>query len=356
MREDLTTKALRALYSRLLRPALFKVDAEKVHVATIATLGHLPEPVLSLMRSVVGVANQPITVAGINIPGRVGLAAGMDKDGHAAKAWASLGFGFAEFGTVTAKAQPGNPGKRLFRVPEMHAFVNRMGFNNEGAAALAKRLTRLGVERGNNALGLPVGVSLGKTKVVPIEAAKGDYLLSMNAVAGVADYVAVNVSSPNTPGLRDLQDAPTLARLVEALVSRASEFDAVKPIPVFVKLAPDLGNDALLATAKACESAGAAGLIAVNTTVGRPSSSKLCATSAAALAEEGGLSGAPLKKRAREVVGLLHGATSLPIMASGGVMTPHDATKLFDAGAVLVQVLSGFVYYGPSLVRGINRL
>jgi len=344
---DVTTTALRLAYTGILRPALFRVDAEKVHVATIATLGHLPAPALSLMRAVVGAPTKPVTVAGIEFPGRVGLAAGMDKDGRAARAWASLGFGFAEFGTVTARPQPGNPGKRLFRVPEMHAFVNRMGFNNDGAAALAKRLTNFGVERGNGALGLPVGVSIGKTKVVPLEGAIDDYLASLNALAAVADYVAVNVSSPNTPGLRDLQDAQTLARLVGALVARASEFDSASPIPVFVKIAPDLDDESLIATVKAAESAGAAGLIAVNTTVRRPKGFPL--------EEEGGLSGAPLRARAREVVAMLGGVTKLPVMASGGVMTPHDADKLFDAGAVLVQVLSGFVYYGPSLVRGINR-
>jgi len=344
---DITTPALRLLYTGLLRPVLFRVDAEKVHVATIATLGHLPAPVLSLMRAVIGAPGQPVTVAGVRFPGRVGLAAGMDKDGRAAKAWASLGFGFAEFGTVTAQAQPGNPGKRLFRVPEKHAFVNRMGFNNAGAKALAARLTKLGVERGNNALGLPVGISLGKTKVVPLEGAVADYLLSLNAVAAVADYVAVNVSSPNTPGLRDLQDEHRLAALVAALVARAGEFDAANPIPVFVKLSPDLPDDALLGAARVCADAGAAGLIAVNTTVARPKGFPLD--------EEGGLSGSPLRGRAREAVALLAGATELPVMASGGVMTPRDAEKLFEAGAVLVQVMSGFVYYGPSLVRGINR-
>ena len=353
---DLSTGVLRTLYTGLLRPVLYRVDAERVHVATIAMLGHLPVPALAALRAIVGTPDDPVTVAGVHFPGRVGLAAGMDKDGRAAKAWASLGFGFAEFGTVTAKAQPGNPGKRLFRVPEMRAFVNRMGFNNDGAAALAARLEARGVARGNLALGLPVGVSIGKTKVTPLEGAVDDYRQSLGAVAAVADYVAINVSSPNTPGLRDLQEPASLGLLVEALVQRATEFDSAQPIPIFVKLAPDLSDDALLQAARVCESAGASGLIAVNTTTWRPPAAKLSGASASSLEEEGGLSGAPLRARARQAVSLLADATKLPIMASGGVMSPADAKALFNAGAVLVQVLSGFVYYGPALVRGINRL
>jgi len=354
--DEASTRLMRNAYTNLLRPLLYRVDAETIHQATIALLGHLPAPALTLIEAIVGQARQPVEVAGIHFPGRVGLAAGQDKDGEAADAWASLGFGFVELGTVTAQAQPGNPKPRLFRAPELGAFVNRMGFNNAGAAALAATLEARGVARGNMALGLPVGVSIGKTKVVPLDAAVDDYVASLDAVAGVADYIAVNVSSPNTPGLRNLQAADELARLTTALVCRADELDGTYPLPVFIKLAPDLEDDAVLELVSVCESTGVAGLIACNTTTSRPTDSGLDAATVAVLAEAGGLSGAPLTSRTLQVVRGLSTATRLPIMASGGVMTPADAQALFDAGASLVQVLSGFIYAGPALVRGINRL
>jgi len=352
---EATTGLLLQSYTRLLRPLLYRIDAETIHKATIDVLGHLPGPALAAVRAVVGAARQPVTVAGIEFPGRVGLAAGQDKDGVAARAWASMGFGFAELGTVTAQAQPGNPAPRLFRAPELDAFVNRMGFNNAGAAALADRLQKMGVERGNGRLGLPIGVSIGKTKVVPLDGAVDDYLTSFDAVAPVADYIAVNVSSPNTPGLRTLQATDELARLAEALTARAVQ-QAANPVPIFVKVAPDLDDDALLDVVRVCESTGVSGLIAVNTTISRPSMTDLAPKTVLVLAESGGLSGGPLTARALEVVRGLHGVTSLPLIASGGVMTPADAQNLFDAGAVLVQVLSGFIYSGPALTRGINRL
>jgi len=355
--DEASTRLLLQGYTRLLRPLLYMVDAETIHKATIDVLGHLPGPALAGVRAIVGATRQPITVAGIDFPGRVGLAAGQDKDGIAARAWASLGFGFAELGTVTALAQPGNPAPRLFRVPELSAFVNRMGFNNAGAAALATRLESMGAERGNGRLGLPIGISIGKTRVVPLEGAIADYLASFDAVAPVADYVAVNVSSPNTPGLRDLQAADELARLTDALTRRAAQI-AANPVPVFVKVAPDLDDDALQDVIQVCEDTGIAGLIAVNTTTARPwiTYPPYSDDTARTLAETGGLSGSPLTARALEVVRGLRSATSLPLIASGGVMTPADAQALFDAGAVLVQVLSGFIYTGPALTRGINRL
>jgi len=353
--DEASTALLLQGYQRLLRPLLYRVDAETIHKATIEVLGHLPGPALAAVRGIVGAARQPVTVAGVRFPGRVGLAAGQDKDGLAAGAWASLGFGFAELGTVTAQAQPGNPAPRLFRAPELDAFVNRMGFNNAGASALAARLEALGVERGNGRLGLPIGVSIGKTKVVPLDGAITDYLASLGAVAPFADYIAVNVSSPNTPGLRSLQAADELARLIDALTRRAAEL-AANPVPVFVKVAPDLADDDLLNIVDVCENTGAAGLIAVNTTVSRPPAAGLTEATVAVLRETGGLSGAPLTARALEVVGGLNSTTNLPLIASGGVMTPADAQALFDAGASLVQVLSGFIYAGPALTRGINRL
>jgi len=355
--DEVSTRVLLQGYTGLLRPLLYRVDAETIHKSVIDVLGHLPGPALAMARAVVGAARQPVTVAGVDFPGRVGLAAGQDKDGKAARAWASLGFGFVELGTVTAQDQPGNPAPRLFRIPELKAFINRMGFNNAGAAALAARLEGMGVERGNGRLGLPIGVSIGKTKVVPVEDAVDDYLASLDAVAPFADYVAINVSSPNTPGLRNLQASDELARLTSALTARAGQL-ADNPVPIFVKMAPDLDDDGILDVVRVCENTGIAGIIAVNTTITRPSSADTPYSAGAArtLAESGGLSGAPLTARALEVVKGLHSSTNLPLIASGGVMTPADAQNLFDAGAMLVQVLSGFIYAGPALTRGINRL
>lgn len=237
-----TTSALRHGY-HLMRAGLFRYaggDAERIHEAMIHGLaklpGHLPGKVVD-----------PACVAGIDFPNRVGLAAGLDKDGLAARAWSRLGFGFAELGTVTGQAQPGNDRPRLFRAVESRGIVNRMGFNNKGAAALADTLESYGVRRGNNATGIPLGISIGKTKLVGLAQATEDYLVSLRALAPYADYLAVNVSSPNTPGLRSLQAASELKALIDALtVAAAQEAGAdQEPVPIFVKLAPDLAGDDL---------------------------------------------------------------------------------------------------------------
>ena len=279
----------------------------------------------------------PVTMAGIEFPGLVGLAAGMDKDGVALRAWATLGFGHVELGTVTAHAQPGNDRPRVFRLPQSRALINRMGFNNAGAAALADRLAAAGVVRGNRALGIPVGVSIGKTKATPLAAAAEDYLTSLRLLAPYADYLAVNVSSPNTPGLRSLQDADTLAELVGALVAEARRIAAHGPgLPILVKLAPDLTEDALEQALEVSEAAGAAGLVATNTTLARE---MVHPDEQDRATEAGGLSGAPLTDRARAVVTFLAKRTELPIIAVGGIMTrgrrPGDARRRGPAAAGL---------------------
>lgn len=338
-----STRALRSGY-HLARGGMFRSfggDPEKIHEKMIDALSLLPAS--SRART----AN-PVTVAGIEFPNRVGLAAGLDKDARAAGAWARFGFGFAELGTVTAMAQPGNDRPRLFRLPQSGAIINRMGFNNRGAAAMALRLETLGVFRGNRALGIPVGISIGKTRVAPIERATEDYLDSLELLAPHADYVAVNVSSPNTPGLRALQSAEDLAALVGALVAQAPD-----RLPVFVKLAPDLADDDVVSTVDAIEDVGAAGIIATNTTLARdgldPAEEHLAD-------EAGGLSGSPLTGRALRFVHGLATRTDLPIMGVGGIMSPADAGRMFDAGASLVQLYTGFIYEGPALVRGIHDL
>jgi len=344
-------------YRRLVRPVLFRSgggDPERVHESTLRMINKVGEHprARSALAAVLARGRQPVTVAGIAFPGRVGVAAGLDKNGVGVKAWGALGFGFAELGTVTAQAQPGNPAPRLFRLPGEQAIINRMGFNNLGAAALASRLAAAGVVRGNGAVGIPLGVSLGKSKVVPLEDATNDYLASFRLLAPYADYVAVNVSSPNTPGLRSLQDADALRELVGTLVAEAERGVGGPPVPVFVKLAPDLTEDALEELLAVCAGAGAAGLIATNTTLARDA----LPADHPHRHEAGGLSGAPLAVRAREVVAFLTRRTDLPVIGVGGISTPDDGQAMLDAGAALLQVYSGYIYRGPALVGELNRL
>ncbi len=312
-------------YQRLLRPLMFGAhggDPEKIHVDMIAALSllHSVPGLRDAVGALTSVPTSPVSVAGISFPGRVGLAAGMDKEGRAAKAWHYLGFAFAELGTVTAQAQPGNPKPRLFRLKASKALINRMGFNNAGAAALANRLAVAGIARGNGAAGIPLGISIGKTKVVEVEDAVGDYLTSLRLLAPYADYVAVNVSSPNTPGLRSLQDGGALVALLTAVVSEARTLSlGGVPVPVFVKVAPDLTLAQLDEVLGAASDAGVAGLIATNTTLGRDG---LAPSDTVRASETGGLSGAPLTARAREIVRYVCEHTDLPVIGAGGSCAP----------------------------------
>ncbi len=344
-------------YERALKPLLFAShsgDPEKVHEDMIAALALLQSTpgVRDAVGALTHVGTSPVTVAGIRFPGRVGLAAGMDKDGRAARAWQHLGFAFAELGTVTAQAQPGNPKPRIFRLRDSQALINRMGFNNAGVLALANRLAVAGIFRGNDAAGIPLGISIGKTKVVPVEDAVPDYLTSLRTVAAHADYVAVNVSSPNTPGLRTLQDGGALAALLGALTDEAGRLaHSGAPVPVFVKVAPDLTDGQLDEVLTAASDTGCAGIIATNTTLARDG---LAPADQARAVEAGGLSGAPLTLRAREVVGYITRHTPLPVIGAGGVMTADDGLALLDAGASLLQLYTGFIYAGPALIGAIN--
>lgn len=346
-------------YARALRPLLFRTyggDAERVHEQTLKVIAGVgaAAPLRALVRRLCGTERHPVTLAGIDFPGAVGLAAGMDKDGVGVRTWSALGFSHAELGTVTAQAQPGNDRPRLFRLTDSGGLINRMGFNNQGAAALATRLDAAGVRRGNTAVGIPLGISIGKTKVTPIEDATDDYLTSLRLLAPYADYLAVNVSSPNTPGLRSLQDAAALDELVTALVaeSRALAGNG-RPVPVFVKIAPDLTPSALDELLEVCLDAGIQGLVATNTTLGRDG---LTTTDQTRAAEAGGLSGAPLTVRARAVVTYVTDHTPLPVIGVGGIMSADDGQALLDAGARLLQVYSGYVFRGPALVTSLNRL
>ncbi|HEY2670008.1 MAG TPA: quinone-dependent dihydroorotate dehydrogenase [Rugosimonospora sp.] len=328
-------------YRRLARPALFRLgggDAERAHEWTLRRLERLSRrsAALALLRGLAP-PSAPRTVFGVRFPNPVGLAAGVDKDGRALRAWAALGFGFVEAGTVTGRAQPGNPRPRLFRLPEHEAIINRMGFNNAGAEALAARLAAGG--RGD----VPLGISLGKSKVTPLDEAVEDYLSSLRAVRPYADYLAINVSSPNTPGLRSLQDGAQLAALLGALRVEAG------PTPLLVKIAPDLTDHAIGEVLEVCAEHGVAGLIATNTTLSRDG------LAGSDPGEAGGLSGRPLTRRALDVVTFVCKRTDLPVIGVGGIMTPDDAVRMFDAGASLVQLYSGLIYRGPGLVRDIVK-
>ena len=287
-----------------------------------------------------------VRALGLDFPGPLGLAAGFDKDGQGAAALAALGFGFVEVGTVTARPQPGNPKPRMFRFPAERALVNRMGFNNAGAAALAARLRAPCGPRGRPSPRPIIGVNIGKTKAVPEDEAAADYVTSARLVAGVADYVAVNVSSPNTPGLRDLQATEKLRPLLIAVREALDEASPRRRVPLLVKIAPDLADPDIDAVADLALDLALDGIIATNTTISREG---LRDGAAVADAGPGGMSGAPLKQRAIEVLCRLHARTAdrLVLISAGGIETPEDAWTRLRAGATLVQAYTAFIYEGP---------
>jgi len=337
------------MYRLLYRVVLRRVPAEAAHLTAFALIrGVARVPGAAwLLRRWLGPRDPVLRVRalGLSFPGPVGLAAGFDKDARATRGLAALGFGFVEVGTVTARPQPGNPRPRMFRLTADRALVNRMGFNNAGAAAAA---TRLGRSRGRRSREGPVvGVNIGKSRAAPDEEAAADYAASARAVAAVAGYVVVNVSSPNTPGLRDLQAAD---RLRPVLVAVRSALDAAVPgrrVPLLVKIAPDLADAEVDAVADLALELGLDGIIATNTTVSRDGLASPAAEVAAAGA--GGLSGPPLRARALAVLTRLRARAGdrLVLIAAGGIETPDDAWERLRAGATLVQAYTGFVYGGP---------
>jgi dihydroorotate dehydrogenase len=336
-----------------IRPLFFTLPAEQAHhVATSALDAALSlSPARSLARSLYDVRDPALAVErfGIRFPNPVGLAAGFDKAGAWFNALGALGFGAIEIGTVTALAQPGNPQPRLFRLPADRALLNRMGFNNPGAEAVAARLARTRIE--------PVlGINIGKSKAAPLEDAAADYLRSLELLEPFAAYLVVNVSSPNTPGLRQLQDAAPLRELLRALRTRGGELAAARgqsPRPILLKIAPDLTDPQVEEAAGIAVEEGMAGLIATNTTVSREG----LRTPGVDGMGAGGISGAPVHRRAVEVVARAWTATGgrLPIIGVGGIFGADDAWAMVRAGASLVQVWTGFIYRGPGIARDINR-
>jgi dihydroorotate dehydrogenase len=325
-------------YERLLKPILFSMDPERVHHLTINVLQLLSKLPPNLLPHAEGEGTE---VFGVHFPNRVGLAAGFDKNAIALPAWEALGFGFVEAGTITAQAQPGNPSPRIFRVPEQEALINRLGFNNDGAQRIAARLNDLrGTGRWPR---IPVGINIGKTKVVPLEQAAADYLRSFRLLKNLGDYYVLNVSSPNTPGLRQLQERGAIEELFAAIQRENTGK------PLLVKIAPDLTWEQTEDVLAIATEHRLAGIIATNTTIDQsclPESKR----------QEGGLSGRPLTTRALDVLRFIRKLTNLPIISVGGIMSVDDAKERFDSGANLVQLYTGFVYRGPGLVKAIAAL
>src|SRR6266478_1893047 len=330
-------------YERLVRPLLFSLDAETAHHFTIALLRQASYFGLALrtLRAFQPLP-KPKALFGLNFPNPIGLAAGLDKNGVAIPAWAALGFGFIEIGTVTAKAQPGNPKPRIFRLPEDDALINRLGFNNDGADTIAHRLTKL--HRSGRWPDVPIGINIGKSMSTPLTEAIEDYLYSFRLLREFADYIALNVSSPNTPGLRELQGPAALSRLIRAI----RDENRKNPKPVLVKIAPDLSGNELEELIATCEQHEIVGIIATNTTLDHSSIPS-------ARDQEGGLSGAPLRGKSTALVRAIAARSTIPVVASGGIFDAESAREKFEAGAQLLQLYTGYIYRGPGLLREISE-
>ncbi len=323
----------------LSRRLLFQLDAETAHEVTIAMLSRLPRTAGVMMG---GRWAAPRTVMGIDFPNPVGLAAGLDKNGECIRAWDRLGFGFIEVGTVTPRPQPGNPKPRMWRLPEQQALINRLGFNNKGVDYLLKQIQR-SCYRG------VLGINIGKNFDTPLESALDDYLICLRKVYSRASYVTVNISSPNTSGLRDLQKADALRPLLKSLKLEQAQLAEkhARYVPLAIKIAPDMDDATLIETADILREVRADGVIATNTTISRPGLDSVPNAD-----EAGGLSGSPLLPLATHAVEVLKKqlAGELPIIGLGGITDAQSASAKFAAGADLVQIYTGFIYRGPTLI------
>ena len=340
------------IYRNLLRPILFTVESERAHNLTLAALSGVAKSrcLSRTIHQLYSAPELPIDLFGLHFPNPVGLAAGMDKKAAAVPMWESLGFGFSELGGITQHAQLGNDAPRMFRAVADGALVNRMGFNNLGAEAMAARLAewkRLGRWPSH-----PVGVNLGKSKITPLEKAAEDYAASFKLLRPLADFFVVNVSSPNTPNLRQLQDKAALDGILRALQEINSAGEGT-PKPILVKVAPDLTFDALDELLELAGPRYLAGIVATNTTITRPETNN--AACRRTYSETGGLSGVPLRARSSEVIRHIFRQTkgTLPIIGVGGIFTAADAWEKITAGASLVQVYTGLVYEGPTIAKNI---
>ncbi|GBO56683.1 dihydroorotate dehydrogenase [Pseudanabaena sp. lw0831] len=340
-------------YQYGVRPLLFSLDPEAAHHFAIATCRRISEsPILqAIAKSTFYYSDSRLsqTLWNLKFENPVGLAAGFDKNAEAIGAWEHLGFGFAEVGTITAHAQSGNPQPRLFRLPSDRAVLNRMGFNNRGAAATAIDLQNY---LQSHKLSIPLGLNLGKSKITEIADAKLDYAESLRSLYDFGDYFVVNVSSPNTPNLRDLQATDQLCAILAELnpINNANK-------PILVKIAPDLNDADIVEVVKASQSYGVAGIIATNTTISRQNltTTHLTMTGRPVTEEAGGISGQPVRDRSLQVINLIWKTTqgSLPIIGVGGIFTAEDAWQKITAGAAIVQVYTGLIYEGPMIVKQI---
>lgn len=336
------------LHKKIIRPLLFRQDSETAHNKAIHSLARASRSrfALGLVKKIYGSPELPTEVFGLRFPNPVGLAAGMDKHADAVPGWDALGFGFAELGGVTWHAQDGNPKPRMFRAIQDEAVINRMGFNNSGAEAVAQKLAAW--KKNGLWPAHPVGINLGKSKVTPLEKAADDYASSFGVLRDLADFFVVNVSSPNTPNLRQLQDKLALDEIFAVL-----QLQNTTHKPVLVKVAPDLSFEALDEILELVAPRNIAGIVATNTTISRPQ------TSSPALqkvyAETGGLSGKPLRARSTDVIRHLYSRTNgkVPIIGVGGIFNADDAWEKITAGASLVQCYTGLVYEGPGLAKQI---
>ena len=334
----------------LTRPFLFGLDAERAHDLTLEAIAKGQNTPLQWLWQQPRV-DDPVTVAGLKFPNRIGLAAGLDKNGRCIDGLGAMGFGFIEVGTVTPKGQPGNPKPRIFRLPEQQALINRLGFNNEGLAAFLANVQRAHSFR---AAGGILGLNIGKNAATPIEDAARDYLAGLEGVYPHADYVTVNISSPNTQNLRALQSDAALDALLGALQRRKSELAKKhrRQVPMFVKIAPDLDDTQVTVIAATLKANGIDGVIATNTTTARDAVKGLKHAD-----EAGGLSGAPVFEASNRVIRLLRAelGAGYPIIGVGGVMSGDDAVAKVSAGADLVQIYTGLIYRGPALVAEAAR-
>ena len=341
------------LYENIMRPFLFRQDPEDAHERVISGLKVLGRfnSILRLMEHFNGTKSySPIELFGLKFPTLVGLAAGFDKNAECWNVLPAFGFGFIEIGTVTAHEQPGNQRPRMFRIPEREALINRMGFNNNGSKAVAARLSQ---QLCWNKRTVPLGINIGKSKVVTVDQAIDDYLASFNDLADYADYFAINVSSPNTPDLRKLQRKGYIEDLL-SILSKANEDRAkklgVRKIPMLLKIAPDLKFTEIDVIIESLLNASFDGIIATNTMIERPESLKK-------YSEVGGLSGRPIHKKAVDIVNYIYRATSgkLPIIGVGGITDVKAAGDMLDAGASLIQIYTGMVYRGPFFARDVAK-
>lgn len=341
------------LYRHIAKPLLFRMDPERAHHVTVDGLGAASRVpgVTSVLRSLYGVAERPelaVELCGLKFPNPVGLAAGLDKNAKAVRGFSSLGFGFMEVGTITPRPQKGNDKPRLFRLPPDDALINRMGFNNVGIEAMAAHLRQAGPQR------IPIAVNIGKNKDTPNERAEDDYRSCIRGLYPYGDFFVVNISSPNTPGLRHLQHGDELRQLIAAVKDEMARQGAAsgRPVkPVFVKIAPDVTDEQLEYMVATLADCAVSGIIATNTTIGRDGLTHPHAK------ETGGLSGRPLARRSTEVIRAVYRLTGgkLPIIGSGGIFTAEDAYEKIRAGASLVEVYTALIYKGPGLLRELNE-